>query len=77
MNKQKSLWKFFGYHIVCLNPNEFKETACLTQKEIKRLMAELCEVEFYKEDDEIIIASFGFLLQGSIIDEMNNEYEAP
>jgi len=63
--------------VVKLHPDEFKETSSLTQKEIKRLLSELSEIEFYNDGQEIIIASFGFLLQGSIVDELDQEYEAP
>jgi len=73
----KTLWKYFGYHLVKLNSVEFKETNSLTQKEIKKLISELSEIEIYNDGQEIITASFCFLLQGSIVDEEGNEYEAP
>jgi|TARA_B110001450_G_C17404966_1_gene393335 hypothetical protein len=73
----KTLWRHFGYHLVKLNPTEFKETNSLTQKEIKKLISELSEIEICYEGQEIIIASFCFVLQGSIVDEEGNEYEGP
>lgn len=76
-NRLRTLWKYFGYHLVKLNPNEFKETHSLTQKEIKKLISELSEIEIYDDGQQIIIASFGFLLQGSIMNELGEEYEAP
>lgn len=56
---------------------EFKETNSLTQREIKKLISELSEIEIYDDGQAIITASFCFLLQGSVIDEEGNEYEAP
>ena len=44
---------------------------------MKKLISELSEIEIYDDGQEIIIASFGFLLQGSITNEQGEEYEAP
>ena len=50
LNKLKLLWRYYGYHLVKLNPNDFEEVKTLTQKETKKLISELCEIEFYEDD---------------------------
>lgn len=77
ISRLKTLWKYFGYHLIELNPNEFKELESLTQKEVKKLISELSEIELFNEDQEIIPFTYGFLLQGSIVDEFGEEFEAP
>lgn len=73
----KTLWKYFGYHLVCLNPNDFVETNSLTQKEIKKLVNDLTEFQFFENGKDVDVSSFCFLFQGSIIDELGEEYQAP